>query len=213
MKTQDRLTHEVELAEAAAQRAREHLTEASRLAENAGDFRFKLGLAAYLLKDYATACDELERSFDLLPSADGAARLAMSWFRAGNLTDAEKWIRVAIKLEPSGILRAHVLGTDTAYLSMLATIQLSLGDVKKAVDTAEAALRVNSSEHLAHQVLARAALLKGDEKVSADSDFLKGAGMVTFASDVSPAAVAVVSAAHEGDPRTLPIDFLVKFMI
>jgi tetratricopeptide (TPR) repeat protein len=162
MENLDTIQELVDLFGVATQRAAEALRDAKALSDDSGEYHLKLGLAAYFIREYEIAQREFEKSFERKKTSDAAVRTGLSWFRLGNLAEAERWFKTATELEPGGKLEALVLGTTTPYHSILASVQLSRGDASNAEKNAQQAIALIPSDYLAGQVLTRVATLRGD---------------------------------------------------
>src|SRR5215213_9250041 len=123
---------------------------------------YLIGLAFYELEEYEPAERHLAASFEFDQQADTAARLALCAWRVNDLATARQWITRAIAIDPRGRIETLIAQTTPSYVSILAQIQLTGGEIAGAETNARAAVALDGRDVAALHVLATAQLIKGD---------------------------------------------------
>src|SRR5579871_1442486 len=78
----------------------------------------------YSKKEYAKAGFQFSRAFSVKPTMQAAYAAGISYFQVKNLTEAEKWLRETIKIDPKNLAAMDSLG-------ILLTIRLKLDEAEK----------------------------------------------------------------------------------
>jgi tetratricopeptide (TPR) repeat protein len=159
---QSRVQNAISLSSKTAKVSKSFLDRASKQKDPA-DQAFWMGMAAYEAKDFCSAREFLQQSFELKPNAETAARLSMTGYRSKDLRFAEKWIRTALEMDAQGVFRAHVLGFDVNYRSVLAIVLVELGQTSEGVAMAEAVI-ASTPDPVSLRARAMARLDGGDTK-------------------------------------------------
>jgi tetratricopeptide (TPR) repeat protein len=155
---QERISVREKIVEAATRLAR----QATQQKEQDARSEYLIGLAYYELEEYGPAERHLSASFAFDPQGDTAARLALCAWRVNDLTTARQWITRAISMDPRGRIETLIAQTKPSYVSILAQIQLTGGEIGGAETNARAAVALDGQDVAALHVLATAQLIKGD---------------------------------------------------
>lgn len=157
----DDVKERLEAHRKAVEVAQQLLTEAESPNASAHEKEYAAGQALYQLQEYELASEHLLTSYKLEERAETAARLAICFWRLGELDSATEWINRAIKQEPRGSITTLIARTKPSYLAILAQLHLAAGEVDEAAAAAKGALSLASEDVAALHVLATTQLVAG----------------------------------------------------
>ncbi len=142
--------------------AQQLLTDAEAPNATAHEREYAVGQALYQLQEYELASEHLLTSYKLEERAETAARLAICFWRMGDLDSAREWINRALKQDPKGSITTLIARTKPSYLAILAQLHLAAGEVDEAATAARGALNLASEDVAALHVLATTQLVSGE---------------------------------------------------
>lgn len=159
------MTHEAVAAvlndfEVIARAAKQFMTDAEAAPDPAAR-GLAVGMAAYEMREYALAFEHLLASERLSPTGETAARLALCCWRSGRLDEAADWINEAVNRDPRGTIKAHCIGTSSAYSTVLAAIELERGNADRALELIGDGSQVSNEDALLFVTQANALLARG----------------------------------------------------